>query len=980
MKKSFCFLLLAAALLLPGAADFRPAARSPRNIRIGKKVCHTLTPGNFEVVRGEPRSGTANFAADELARYLGEALKCKVPVVTKPSGKRIALIVGSVDKSETGKLDRDGFIIRSQGNTILIAGHDEGGDPAKYARAHAKGTLFGVYDFLERFAGVRFYFPGEFGVVVPSARKIEIPEVNIVDRPDMQFRSLYLNQDRPQMEGQEFVYEGISEADMRRLLALRTRSGTMFLPNCHGLARLGYVQRFGKSHPEYFALKPDGTRYNRPDKTGFAGSNENGQLCFSSAGLKEEIYLDAVAVLTGKPASSRNVIMPNGKCYWSGMFRAPYFNIMPNDSMPSCACDSCRPKLNKGDKARSEFYWDFFIDVAERLQKNRIPGFVTTMAYHPYHLIPDRPIPSNMIVMLALSGAWSEGTPGQAQADARIRDWVKKLGAKTYLWTYANKQHMPWVPNFAPRTVGKYYARQAPCIFGTFFEGESDIWLYSYLNYYVLSRVLWDPSVDVDSIVEEHYKKMFGPAAPEMKEFFDTIENKWMKQVVGNIVETSVGPIVVRPPEYRMWSEIFSPAFFDRARKLFADAEKKAAKEPQTLARIRFFRRNYLANMEEGARRFAAKSDERTAWQAVIPEISAAEKPLVDGKITEKAWFKVPPIYLVPRLDQKNEVKTLVRCCRDKDNLYFAFICEEPFTADISIADRKRDDRRLWEDNSVEILLDTDGRRQFHQQFMINSNGVYTDLINRHRKADYTWNCPAEVRTTVTPGKEWCAEVRIPLAGLAPMTRKDHINANFTRIRMLRKRKVGTLLYTWCRMTEDHRPEEFGVLRLDGKVRKNLLADGDFGAKLTRNGTYLGRWVDGRGLQRDTDYWKTAGASLRLDEKHSGARQWFRGLKPDTEYEFSFYVRLDKVEPNGTGPRGGLYARINDSGKGAHYLPKIPLTGTLPWTRQRFRFRTSKGDLTPDNTIDFNFYRVRGQAWIDHVEIREVEKEGKSAK
>ena len=134
-----------------------------------------------------------------------------------------------------------------------------------------------------------------------------------------------------------------------------------------------------------------------------------------------------------------------------------------------------------------------------------------------------------MIVMLALPGAWREGTPGQAQDDARIRAWVKKLGAKTYLWTYANKQHMPWVPNFAPRAVGKYYARQAPYIFGTFFEGESDIWLYSYLNYYVLSRVLWDSATDVDAVVEEHYQKMFGPAAPEMKEFFDTIENKWMK-------------------------------------------------------------------------------------------------------------------------------------------------------------------------------------------------------------------------------------------------------------------------------------------------------------------------------------------------------------------------------------------------------------------------------------------------------------------
>jgi hypothetical protein len=79
---------------------------------------------------------------------------------------------------------------------------------------------------------------------------------------------------------------------------------------------------------------------------------------------------------------------------------------------------------------------------------------------------------------------------------------------------------------------------------------------------------------------------------------------------------------------------------------------------------------------------------------------------------------------------------------------------------------------------------------------------------------------------------------------------------------------------------------------------------------------------------------------------------------------------MDKVEM--TGPRGGLYARINDSGKSAHYLPQIPLTGSMTWTRQVFRFKTSKKNLTPDNTIDFNFYRAKGNAWIDHVGIYEI--------
>ena len=277
-------------------------------------------------------------------------------------------------------------------------------------------------------------------------------------------------------------------------------------------------------------------------------------------------------------------------------------------------------------------------------------------------------------------------------------------------------------------------------------------------------------------------------------------------------------------------------------------------------------------------------------------------------------------------------------------------------------------------DNTVEVLLDTEGTRNFHQQFIINSDGKVTDLVIKHRKADYKWNAPHTAKVSVTPGKGWSAEICIPVKGLAPMQKKDRIHANFTRIRILKNRKIGTVLYNWCRMVEGHRADEFGVLHFADKGKKNLLKDGDFEGKTYRNNTRLGQWVDGRGLVRDTAYYRTAGASLRFDDKHRNVRQWFKGLKPDTEYEFVFYVRMDNVKT--TGPRGGLYARINDCGKSAHYLPRIPLTGTMNWTRQVYRFKTSKKSVTQANTIDFNFYRAKGSAWIDHVGIYEVKEKG----
>lgn len=42
----------------------------------------------------------------------------------------------------------------------------------------------------------------------------------------------------------------------------------------------------------------------------------------------------------------------------------------------------------------------------------------------------------------------------------------------------------------------------------------------THLMYYVNSKLLWDPDLDLDALLDEYYRLWFGPAAPEMKAFF----------------------------------------------------------------------------------------------------------------------------------------------------------------------------------------------------------------------------------------------------------------------------------------------------------------------------------------------------------------------------------------------------------------------------------------------------------------------------
>ena len=100
-------------------------------------------------------------------------------------------------------------------------------------------------------------------------------------------------------------------------------------------------------------------------------------------------------------------------------------------------------------------------------------------------------------------------------------------------------------------------------------------------------------------------------------------------------------------------------------------------------------------------------------------------------------------------------------------------------------------------------------------------------------------------------------------------------------------------------------------------------------------------------------------------------------FKPDTEYEFSFFVKMQDVkaaEPHSS----GFYVRIDDRSKKEKIFPPrstAAFSGTLPWTQLTFRFRTAKTELPGRNPrLSFILRKATGKVWIDHVRVFEVKK------
>lgn len=962
---------LCAAWLSSGAVlpelPFSIEPRTPRQIHVGKKTVITLTPDNFDIVAG--KSPTAQFAAKEIADALSGVFGVALKPVSKPDPKKSFhicpgdTILAASLKIDPKNFDRDGFVIRTAGNKILIIGNDH---PAKdpyrntsgYGDRGERGTLFGAYEFLERFAGVRYFFPGKVGTCTPEAKKLELPEINIYDRPDF-IQRRFNDYNFGQMPIRR--YEGYDRA----LNNLRSRKETFEIPNCHGLAYLGYVQRYAKSHPEYFALKKDGSRAD--GSVIVQPSNAQGHLCYSS-GIKQEIIKDAISFFKKEPPTVRGVLSRRGLSSWSMHSPTlPFFNIMLNDCSAICHCPECWKHFSKGPQATSNFFWQFFNDISHAVKKAGVPGYLTTMAYGEYRPVPDMKIADNLLVMLALRGPWNEYLPEVQKKDLELlKTWYKKLGRKTWLWTYPGKYYgqMPGIPHTTPRALASFIKKASPYIFGLYIECESDVLIFNYLTYYIFGKLAWNPDADVEALLEDHARSFYGPAAAPMKRFFDTIEKKW-ERIAANVVETAAGPKTIYPSELILWTQIYSPEEVGKLDALFDQAEKLAAKAPVFLERVRFIRREFLEPIRKESAVFNDMNNAAKAWRAPMTEFKGKGAP------APADWAKAEPLHLSGMTGKPAEVKTVVRALFDAENFYFRFDCDEPATDRLK-AEKYAHDGRVWDDSDVEIFISPDGKRNRYYQLMINPLGCLADVEFVHA-ADFKWQSNAKVTTGITPGKGWYAEVILPRSSMPPAA-PEGILVEFSRQRVLKNVKFNTTYYTWSPFARKFGDvNRFGALLFKKEREENIIRNSGFDFDKLR-----GNWGLSKGAVRDDKVFVTRNSAIRLTPGEPSSfvtQNGLKGLKPDTEYEVSFFARMENVKKL-EAKASGFYLRLDFGNGRPAYFPRKPaeLDGSCPWTGFRFKVRTPKDLKVEKSYIIFTLRRATGTVWLDEVKIQEVQK------
>ncbi len=426
-------------------------------------------------------------AAEELRDVLAEATGGRPEIVAEAPAGRPAIAVGKASGLKTDGLGDEDFTIRAKDGSVAIAG----GSP--------RGTLYGVYSFLEDEYGVRYLTADHVSVPKADPAKV-VADFERTFHPRFSWRYSYYgaNQSHPE-------------------LAARLRNNAVSIPPelgghsawsliSHSVTNWIAVAKLGKEHPEFFSLRDGKRRANmKDDHFGEGGT----QPCFSNPEVKRRIIAGVLADLERKNQNDGVI------------------SISQNDNMQYCQCPDCAA-IDEREGTHMGSLLALLNEAGEAVAKVRPGVCVGTLAYQHTRKPPRtmRPGPNVAIQLCSIEAC--QVHPLDDPSCELNRDFCSdldgwcKISDKVYVWNYNvdfTSYNLP-CPNI--EIIGanvKYLARNG--VRGVFMQaagGAHNTELCDLRNY-LISRMIWDPSRDPAEIIDEFTDRHYGEAADDVRAY-----------------------------------------------------------------------------------------------------------------------------------------------------------------------------------------------------------------------------------------------------------------------------------------------------------------------------------------------------------------------------------------------------------------------------------------------------------------------------
>lgn len=470
-------------------------------------------------------AGYVTKAAQDLQYHLQRMSGAVVPInvvgteATYP-GKAFIYVGVSTATATAGvnvsALPLEHYVIRTIGGNLYIVGRDGGQDDWSDLSDCQPGTLLGTSHLLGDILGVRWLWPGELGTHVPSLSTITVPATDLTTGPVMVQRKYRTPRIGLYLGGSTIYGFGVPvlptsaarrmELAKEELLWLRhLRMGTRKNPS-FGHSFTTWWATYGVSHPEYFAELLPGRVQPHPGA-------------------------DRVKTHANSPAVWQQRVDD-----WVAAGAGSSLNICPNDSRSFCVCAAClswdRPSqapevvFDSSDARLGDRYARFYTEIANRVKLINPNTTVYGYAYDTYRNAPlEATVPDNVALAYIPGAASATMLSGIAETEADVLGWMAAGCQQMYLrpnWMLSAHAGPFWPTS----RVGEHFKRLTASGQIKGFDSDSSCSSYACFGfyYYLMCRLIADPSLAVDAIVAE-YCSGFGSAAPRVRQYLSYWEN-----------------------------------------------------------------------------------------------------------------------------------------------------------------------------------------------------------------------------------------------------------------------------------------------------------------------------------------------------------------------------------------------------------------------------------------------------------------------